>query len=496
MISLTACGKENNLEDKSETEMNAENETEKYLGENMEDVQLFPALDTSFVGDPMPYYEDGVFHVFYLEDLRDGKTGYHPWALFDTGNFYEYESRGEVIPYADSMEEQDIALGTGSVIKDKEGLYHAFYTGHNDTYEPREAVMHATSTDMVKWTKLPEDTLYAGETYSQNDFRDPYVRYVEEEDQYWMLVSTRSGDKGILAKYISKDLKTWEDDGTFFENDMGTDSNLECPTLIQYQGKWYLSFSDQWPDRVFHYRVGDSINGPFEIPVQDEIDGNGFYAGRLESDGENLYAFGWNATKNQHMDSEEYNWGGNLVVHQLKQMENGALVPVVKTQIKEKMNQELSLEPINMTETIEYGNYGYAFAGEEYEAVIFNDLLGSYLFECRIKNFKNSRQFGFSFNMDETEIGNLNMVFDIPENKLKFYNTPEIIEEQAQTEIDMDYENAEELNISMMIADGVVSMYVNDQCALTARMYASQGTSWGIFGIHSDLQCEDVKIYK
>lgn len=351
-------------------------------------------------------------------------------------NFYEYESHGEVIPYADSMEEQDIALGTGSVIKDKEGIYHAFYTGHNDTYEPREAVMHAASTDMVKWTKLPEDTLYAGETYSQNDFRDPYVRYVEEEDQYWMLVSTRSGDKGILAKYISKDLKTWEDDGIFFENDMGTDSNLECPTLIQYQGKWYLSFSDQWPDRVFHYRVGDSINGPFEIPVQDEIDGNGFYAGRLESDGENLYAFGWNATKNQHMDSEEYNWGGNLVVHQLKQMENGALVPVVKTQIKEKMNQELSLEPINMTETIEYGNYGYAFAGEEYEAVIFNDLLGSYLFECRIKNFKNSRQFGFSFNMDETEIGNLNMVFDIPENKLKFYNTPEIIEEQAQTEMD------------------------------------------------------------
>lgn len=36
----------------------------------------------------------------------------------------------------------------------------------------------------------------------------------------------------------------------------------------------------------------------------------------------------------------------------------------------------------------------------------------------------------------------------------------------------------------------------NDQCALTARMYASLGTNWGIFGIHSDIQCENVRIYK
>lgn len=98
------------------------------------------------------------------------------------------------------------------MIKDKEGLYHAFYTGHNDTYEPKEAVMHATSMDLDNWTKIPEDTVYAGETYSQDDFRDPYVLYVAEEQQYWMLISTRSG-------------------------------------------------SDQWPDRLFHYweRTGESL---------------------------------------------------------------------------------------------------------------------------------------------------------------------------------------------------------------------------------------------
>ena len=249
---------------------------EEYLGESIEDIQLFPTSGTSFVGDPMPYYEEGVFHIFYLEDLRDGKIGYHPWSLFETSNFYEYENQGLVIPYGEAMEDQDVALGTGSVIKDQDGIYHAFYTGHNDTYAPKEAIMHATSTDRINWTKIPEDTLYAGEAYAKDDFRDPYVLYIEEEGQYWMLVSTRNDSTGVLVKYTSKNLKTWIDAGIFFINDMGTDSNLECATLLQYQGKWYLSFSDQWPDRLFHYRISDDISGPFEIPKQDIIDGNGF----------------------------------------------------------------------------------------------------------------------------------------------------------------------------------------------------------------------------
>lgn len=156
LADVSGCGKNAGNENEGETETYIG----ESLGENVEDYQLFPTLDTSFVGDPMPYYEDGVFHIFYLEDLRDGKVGYHPWTLYETSNFYEYENRGEVIPYADSIEKQDIALGTGSV-KDESGLYHAFYTGHNDTYQPKEAVMHATSNDMINWTKIPGDTFYA-----------------------------------------------------------------------------------------------------------------------------------------------------------------------------------------------------------------------------------------------------------------------------------------------------------------------------------------------
>lgn len=65
--------------------------------------EIFPKsqqLDFSFIGDPIPYYEDGKFNIFYLDDIRDsGEIGFHPWSLLETDNFYDYTSEGVVIDH-------------------------------------------------------------------------------------------------------------------------------------------------------------------------------------------------------------------------------------------------------------------------------------------------------------------------------------------------------------------------------------------------------------
>ena len=33
---------------------------------------FFPRIEGSFIGDPMPVYNDGVFNIFYLNDVRGG----------------------------------------------------------------------------------------------------------------------------------------------------------------------------------------------------------------------------------------------------------------------------------------------------------------------------------------------------------------------------------------------------------------------------------------
>ena len=493
IIAISGVGCANVTSDAEEVEQIVE---EEYLGESIEDHVLFPASVEGLVGDTMPFYDEGTYNIFYLADQRAGKQGYHPWALMQTSDYTSYDDKGVVINYGDSIEDQDIALGTGSVVKDENGTYHAFYTGHNDSYEPKEAVMHATSSDMITWTKIPEDTLYASEDYSQNDFRDPYVFYVDEESCYYMLVATRKDNMGVIARYTSKDLTTWEDAGVFFENDMGNDSNLECPTLLEYKGKWYLSFSDQWPHRLVHYRIADSINGEFEKPAQDIFDCNGFYAGRMETDGDNLYVVGWNGTKKSHIDTEDYDWGGNMVTHKLVQHEDGTLTPVLNPSIEQALNNEIDLAPTKLTETSRFEDGTVSFAGEEYEVAVFKNILGSYLLKTTIKDFDKEGMFGFCFNTNDENVGRLNIIFNAGNNRIEFYNDTNIMERSAQSYVDYAISEKDELKISMLIADGVVTMYVNDEIAFTTRMYLSQGSEWGVFSVSSEASFEDMKLYK
>ncbi len=468
---------------------------EAYLGEGVEDLNFFPVTDAGYVGDPMPFYDEGKFHIFYLLDERAGHTGYHPWALCETENFCEYEDLGAVIPFAEKAEEQDIALGTGSVVRAKDGTYHAFYTGHNDARSPKEAIMHAESPDMKSWTKLPEDTFYAGKDFSQDDFRDPYVRYMEEDDCYWMLVTTRKGNGGVIVRYSSKDLKTWKEEGIFFENDMDTDSNMECPSLVSFGGKWYLAFSDQWPFRQVHYRMADSPEGPFSKPENEVLDGNGFYAGRLEGDGEKLYAFGWNGTKQGHQDSADYDWAGNLVVHEISQKKNGELVPVVNALVQKGAAREISFTSLQKTDSVEQIKNGWRFSGAEYEMVEFQKLRGNYLLQGTFQNIKKNDRFGLAFHMSEEGKGDLNLVFNAEKGKLYFYNTEDWENAQPQSRADVDFGNGE-LEFSVMIGGGVVCVYVDNQCALTARMYTSQGAKWGFFSRRSEVSVQDVKLFR
>ena len=456
---------------------------------------VFPKPDFALVGDTMPFFDEGKMNIFYLADQRDGKTGYHPWALYTTEDYTTYEDKGIVLPYGENGQAQDNALGTGCVIKDQKGTYHAFFTGHNDYRQPMEAIMHATSSDMLNWKKIPEDTFIANDNYSTTDFRDPYVLYVPEEQQYWMLIVTRTKETGVIAKYVSKDLSKWEDKGIFFTDDLGYGTNMECPTLISYKGKWYLSFSDQWPDRVVHYRVSDSISGPFRKPEKDSFDGSGFYAGRLETDGENLYMVGWNGTKVGHDDENDYDWAGNMVVHQMQQNSDGTLVPVVNKKLVSNMNHKLNMKPVKMTETVKPSGSGYQFGGEEYELVQFEGFMDAARIEAEITGYKDGDKFGIAFAPDIDNVGTLNYLFNLEENTIEFCNTDRLMDGYPQSSVSFDFKNADSLKINLFVHDGVTCLYVNDEVALTARMYFSVGMNWQFYSIDSAVKFDHVGIY-
>src|SRR5690606_9508439 len=99
------------------------------------------------------------------------------------------------------MEEQDHTVGTGCVWTDDAGLHHIFYTGINPYLRVPEtrgqAVMHATSTDLITWSKDPDRIWYADEgMYERHDWRDPHVFRHPVSGKYYMLLASRQNGGG------------------------------------------------------------------------------------------------------------------------------------------------------------------------------------------------------------------------------------------------------------------------------------------------------------
>jgi beta-fructofuranosidase len=294
--------------------------------------QLFPAPEGAYVGDTMPFVTaDGMLELYYLYDTDHNGQGYHPIYRYRTDDLVGYEDLGMALNYG-MMSEPDPALGTGSVMQDQNGLYHLFYTGHNDTGNSgmgRECVMHATSPDRETWTKQPEDTFFAPENYSHDDFRDPEVFWVEEDQCYWLLIAARDNVLGgVVAKYTSEDLKTWEFQGPIYAP--MAQYMLECPDLFNIGGTWYLTYS--W-DCVTYYAIGESMNGPFTAPADNILDGQGqmsgngfvFYAAKTARMNDDTYLCGWLGRAGLSGDSGVYQWAGSVLNHQLVQHEDKTL---------------------------------------------------------------------------------------------------------------------------------------------------------------------------
>ncbi|MDI4648402.1 glycoside hydrolase family 32 protein [Cohnella hashimotonis] len=323
------------------------------------------------LADVIPFYEDGEFKLLYLKDWRDKENFGEgtPWFLLGTKDFVNYTEYGEVLPRGGESE-QDLYIYTGCILKVGE-LYHIFYTGNNFHYPAQgklqQAVMHATSTDLLHWTKLPEDAFYApADRYEQHDWRDPFVFWNEEAGEYWMLLAARlkegpSRRRGCVALCASKDLSGWEVREPFWAPSLYT--THECPDLFRMGDWWYLVYSTFSDRTVTHYRMSKSLAGPWLAPENDTFDNRAFYAAKTWTDGERRYAFGWNPTREGEHDEGTWQWGGNLVVHELAQQADGSLTVRMPETVRAAMTRRAEIALREVVGRWEIGGEGEGISG-------------------------------------------------------------------------------------------------------------------------------------
>lgn len=132
----------------------------------------------AWVGDLIPYYENGTFYGYYLHDPRIRDKEYAEettWHLVTTKDFVNVEYKGEAIKRGGDDKPNKNAY-TGSVIKDKENLYHAFFTAYNEDIKINgksvQSVMQAVGTDLEHLNTVEEFLFVSdGKQYEEFDWR-------------------------------------------------------------------------------------------------------------------------------------------------------------------------------------------------------------------------------------------------------------------------------------------------------------------------------------
>ena len=87
-------------------------------------------------------------------------------------------------------------------------------------------------------------------------------------------------------------------------------------------------------------------------------------------------------------------------------------------------------------------------------------------------------------------------IFNVSENTVEFYNSSKLFDSYAQSFMDFDFSGRDRIHLTLLVSDGVACLYVDDEIALTARMYRSQGTNWQFFSIGSDVSVENIEAFE
>ena len=237
--------------------------------------QLYYQPEGIWVGDIMPYGKEGQFYVYHQRDTRNPGPFGEPfgWALATTKDFVDYKDYGESLKRG-TDEEADQFIYAGSVFETEAG-FHAFYTGYNREFlkagKTSQTLLHATSKDGITWEKSKEALeIPPQEGYDKRNWRDPFVLWDEEREEYLLILGARKGEDkrkqtGRLVHFTSKDLKKWEFKGDFWAP--GIYTMFEMPEIFKMGDWWYLVFSEYSEGNKIHYRRSKNLYGPWESTI-------------------------------------------------------------------------------------------------------------------------------------------------------------------------------------------------------------------------------------
>ncbi len=439
--------------------------------------------DQGYVGDTMPYYEDGTYYIYYLKDRGDSFN--HSVYLATTKDFIHWEEKQEPILKAEGTG-QEMMIGTGSVVKVNE-KYYFFYTGNNGGTEWKkehrgEAILVAEGDSPTSFTRK-EGWKIEPTASGVHDFRDPQAYYDAANHQIVLTITTPVGGNASIVKYtLNEDLTNATDGGTIYSRDAsvikGTVYNLECSDTFKFGDKWYLTFSAQ--DGVVWYTTSTTQYGQYADPKP--LDGHLFYAAKHVSNGTDTYMVGWTRRSESASDTSATGhlkgWAGNMQVQKVVSDGNGGirLAPVdAYTQ-----NTEERVLVAGSTVEVNSGDFTEAFRCFE-----------RYMVTGKVSH-GGKGTFGLAFNFSNKEAEYKMITFSPAENTISF-----ALNKGADpvTSISANLDANKAYSFTYIQEGSVGTLYVEGQNALTVRLYGVSGKNVMLFADGGTATFSELKQY-
>jgi sucrose-6-phosphate hydrolase SacC (GH32 family) len=264
------------------------------------------------LADTIPFFWKGDYHIFYL---RAG-IGKVPWEhIVSTDLIHWKELPTALLPDGAPDGPDGMNMFTGSVTE-HDGTFHIFYTGDNGRNpNGAEFICHATSPDLLTWTKHPQEAFRAdGLTYKNSDFRDPDVFWNKADDAFWMIICARDAGSGKPVQGLARstDLVSWQQVAPLQYDPPLGEGTSECPDLFRMGETWYLIHSPSAGTTDIRYAA--DIRGPYLLPPTPAIDTSILYAAKRMFDGKRHILTGWIRDLGRQRDDGGGGWGGDQCV--------------------------------------------------------------------------------------------------------------------------------------------------------------------------------------
>lgn len=429
-------------------------------------------------GDVIPFYWNGQYHLYYINPNTGPGAG---WFHATTRDLVDFCDHGEALA-GGGTDAQDRDIWTGSVFECN-GVFHIFYTGHNSDNpaagKPDQVIMHATSTDLMKWSKdsgfAIEPPLEQG--YEISAWRDAFVFRNEEAGEYWMLVTARQASeiplrkRGCIAVLGSSDLRHWDlREPLWAPQEYDT---LECPDLFKIGDWWYLLYSTYTGRWTTHYRMSRSTRGPWTAPPEDTFDGDGFYAAKTAGHGARRFVIGWVGERTQRMDESPFAWGGTVVGHELAQQPDGTLGVRIPESVASSFTGKHYLSPRSVIG--EWRIMGNEFSTESrgrFSLIGLGGLAPECLVETTVTFQEGTANCGLVLRANDTFDSYYQLVLEPARQRIMFLRDGDIPAHRAFVqERPLAMRPGAPIRLRILIDGAAVVIYADDKVALSGRMY-------------------------